>query len=210
MGAVNLDAVKSEGAGIRGGAGKGIHRRLDLGLRHRLGKLLAGLGKARRTMARHFRVGGLGGVAHHADMPELRHDLAASVMDFLHHTFPAFQGFVAPELRHIGVTGCNRRVDCRSFCDDKAAFGLGAAPVVGGDLRARNAARRLGAGHGRHDDPIGQREPLERERLEQRRDGTAHEGLLNAGDVDVRHIGRLRPNGNPACGLEEQGGQGFR
>ena len=68
--------------------------------------------------------------------------------------------------------------DAGALGDDQPDLGLGAAGVVGGDLGGGDAARRLRAGHGGHDDAVGQIQALEVEGLEQ---GVGGQGRLRCG-----------------------------
>src|SRR3546814_3721160 len=83
-------------------------------LGHWLGKLLARRGKAGRACARQFGIGRTRGVARHADMPELRHDLAADTVDLFHDALPTLQR-LAMEIGHGGVHGRNRKIG-RASC----------------------------------------------------------------------------------------------
>ena len=153
MGAVDLDAVESQALRVRGGLTEGLDNAADMLARHRLRMLEAGLGQAReaghgqarRAGARQLRMGRLGRVARHTDMPELRHDLAAGLMHRVDDTQPAIERRTA-EVRDVDAHGRDGVVDHRAFGDDQARPTFGAPPVVGRDLRAGNAASRSSAG----------------------------------------------------------------
>ncbi len=178
MGAVDLDAVESQALRVRGGLTEGLDNAADMLARHRLRMLEAGLGQAReaghgqarRAGARQLRMGRLGRVARHTDMPELRHDLAAGLMHRVDDTQPAIERRTA-EVRDVDAHGRDGVVDHRAFGDDQARPTFGAPPVVGRDLRAGNAASRLLPGHRRHHDAVGEAELAQDERAEERGDG---------------------------------------
>ena len=181
MRAVDLDAVESQALRVRGGLTEGLDDAADMLARHRLRMLEAGLGQAReaahgqarRAGARQLRMGRLGRVARHADMPELRHDLAADLMHRVDDTQPAIERRTV-EVRYVDAHGRDGVVDHRAFGDDQAGAAFGAPPVIGRDLRAGNAAWRHLPGHRRHHDAVGEAELAQGERAEERGDGSAH------------------------------------
>jgi hypothetical protein len=180
MGAMDLDTVEAQAPRIRGAAGKGVDHPADMLARHRLRMLEAGLGhareaahgQARRARARQLRVGSLGRVARHADMPELRHDLAADLMHRVDDTQPAIECRTV-EVRDVDAHGRDEVVDHRAFGDDQPGAAFGAPPVIGCDLRAGNAASRLLPSHRRHHDAVGEAELAQDEWAEERGDGSA-------------------------------------
>ena len=127
--------------------------------RSRLGHRLAGaLGAvdadARRADGRGVGEGRLALLAHHADVPQLRHDRAARRVHGLGDLRPARQLLLAVEARHPVALSGRLVADVGPLGDDQAHARGGAAGVVRPHVLARDAARREHARHGRHRDAV--------------------------------------------------------
>jgi hypothetical protein len=170
VGAVDLDGVEADflrraGRAAEGGDGVG-----DVLVGHGLVLRLAGAGHARGAvdLAQRLPLSAL--TPGRADVPDLGRDQATDGVDLVHHLAPFRQG-LAVEDRNSRVVAGRRTLDHRALGDDQAHPALGAAAVVTGHALGRDAARREGPGHRRHDDAIGQRQPLDGEGTEQGVDG---------------------------------------
>ena len=75
-------------------------------------------------------------------------------MNFLDHPLPSRQGFLAVEVRHIGIKARARMRNVGPFGHDQAHSAFGAAAIIGRHVRSGDAAGRFGARHGRHHDPV--------------------------------------------------------
>ena len=140
----------------------------------RIGDLLAGLGQARRTERERGRVRLGARLVKGADMPELRHDRAAGVVDLRHDSRPSGERDAAKKMRNRRIhRRCGVRND-RPLGNNQSHSVLGAAAIICRDIGAGDTTGRKCPGHRRHDDAIGQREIFDGERCEQRSDGSRH------------------------------------
>ena len=99
-------------------------------------------------------------------MPDLRRDQPAGGVDLVHHRLPLRQG-VAVEDRNIGVVTRGRPLHHRALGDDQPHAAFRPAAIIAGDIGGRDAIGREGPRHGRHDDSVGQGQPLDGEGAKQ-------------------------------------------
>ncbi len=164
MGAVQLDAVESDPLGGRGGLGERADDGVQVAPGHRPARALGavqpdpggadggGVGERRVAL-----------LAHHADVPELRHDGAARRVDVLGDAGPPVQLLLAVEARDVVALPGGLVADVRPLGDDQADARGGAAGVVRAHVLPGHAARGELAGHRGHDDAVGHGQPVDRD-----------------------------------------------
>lgn len=155
MGAVEFDAVEADALGGHRGLDERVDDVVQVLLRH----LLAGTGgavqaQAGRADGRGVGVRGLPGLPHHADVPQLRHDLPAGRVHGLGDLRPPRELLLAVETGDAVVLTGRVVADVRALGDDQADARCRAPGVVRGHVLAGDPAGRERARHRRHHDPV--------------------------------------------------------
>jgi hypothetical protein len=129
---------------------------------------------------------------HDSDVPELREDAAAGLVDLLGYAPPSGQSVVSVEPGNVGVEARGGMRDEASLGDDEADSAFGAAAIIGRNIGSRHAAGGAGAGHGRHHDSIRERYSIKTERLKEGGRGTGHLNLVRYTEYFVSEAYRFR------------------
>ena len=219
VGAVQLDTIESKVARRNGRPHVGRGGFVDIGLRHRLrGDALFGMVRMHnggRSHAGHRGVRLRAGLAVRPAVPQLRNDGAADLVHLVDHLLPPGQTGLTVEAGHVRVRGGRRVVQVRALGDDESRTAFSAAPVVGGDVVARDLAWRHAARHRRHDDAVAEAARAPLERPEERCDGNG--GLYGVGHggygayrcmqgLAQRRPGRRRARSRSVCRAYESPG----
>ena len=88
-------------------------------------------------------------------------------MHLLNHPPPSVERGIAVDAGGVFIVSRAGMRDERAFRNDEADAALGPPPVIAGDILARHASGRHGAGHRRHRDAVVQFETTDQGRLEQ-------------------------------------------
>ena len=141
MGAVQLDPIKADLLGRFCSARKSIDHVANIAVTHGLAHWLACRRITRWPSARQLRVLASARTARHAHMPELRHDFAASSMNFIHHIFPTGQRRFPMKQGHIDIIGGHIVIDRGAFGNDQANTAFGATAIIGRNVGPRHPIR---------------------------------------------------------------------
>ncbi len=161
VGAVQLDGVEPQPLGVSGGLGKGADGVGDVLLAHGLAELASGTGEAGRAVIAALRLPFRVAAAHRAYVPELGRHQPTGRVDLVDHMLPGRQFGVPVEARDSAVIERGRPIDPRTLRDDQPHLGGRAASIVLGHILRGHAAGRLGPGHGRHHDAVGEAQTFE-------------------------------------------------
>ncbi len=172
---MNLYPVKAHFFGGFGRIGKGAHHVLDILMGHGMAIFLAGLEQAGRRIPGHVLVRTNTRLAHRAHMPQLRNDLAAGIMDRIHHLLPARHGHITVNRRHPLIAVGRLVAHEGTFGDDQAHLAFRPTAVVTHHFVIGHIARREGASHGGHGHPVTQRQGFMLKRTQQAVQGTTHD-----------------------------------
>ncbi len=107
-----------------------------------------------------------------SDMPKLRKNEPAGRVDLVGDVLPSSQRAFTMKARDIRMESRDVMIDECSLGDDQADAAFGATAIIGRDVWARNAFRRMRPRHGGHHDAVLEFESFELERAEQGFGGT--------------------------------------
>lgn len=137
---VQFDAVEAHVACVDGGRHPRLAQRVEIGF----GEFASQAGPVQSDSGRAG--GGHVGIqaglrtAFDTQVPELRDDLPALVVDRVHHRFPGREAVRSVEPRHPGVRSGRRVGNVRPLGDDESDAASRTPPVVGRDIVPGNAA----------------------------------------------------------------------
>lgn len=156
MRAMKLDRVETNILGHRGSLGERVDDVGDVAVGHRLTDNLSRHIHSGRSDRREAFLLGSARISHHADVPQLRCDLASRGMDGVDHARPSRQRRAAVERRMRTGLRCRVVIDGRPLRNDQSHASFSATTVVRNNVVTGHATGRKPPRHWGHDDPVRQ------------------------------------------------------